>query len=206
MRPSRSDPTAPFRDAGRGGAALLIVDVVNRFDFEGGEDLKTAAAGIVEPILALREAADAIGVPTIYANDNFGEWHSEKSKLVNAARSTSGSLSRLEPRSRDYFVIKPQLSAFYSTNLPVLLPKLGVGRLVLVGIAADMCVLFTAADGYMRDYGLWVPRDAVAAQSEARTRAALTLLRDRLAAETAPTSKLRLAEWLAAGEPERERA
>jgi nicotinamidase-related amidase len=51
-------------------------------------------------------------------------------------------LSRLEPHADDFFVIKPQFSGFYATNLPVLLPKLGVTRLILTGISTDICVLF----------------------------------------------------------------
>lgn len=203
MASSSSGPTAPFRDSGRGGAALLIVDAVSAFDFDGGEKLRAAAETIVEPILGLREAADEAGVPTIYVNDNFGEWHSEKSKLVKRARGDNGGLSRIEPRSRDYFVIKPQLSGFYATNLPLLLPKLGVSRLILTGIAADMCVLFIAADAHMRDYDLWVPRDAVAAESAARARGALAIMRERLGVETAPTAKLQPAEWMADCKPRR---
>jgi nicotinamidase-related amidase len=200
MRSSTSEPTAPFRDAERGGGvALLIIDAINRFDFAGGDKLRAATQAIVEPVLALRAAADAEQAPTIYVNDNFGEWHSEKTKLVERARGNGADIvARLAPRESDYFIIKPQLSGFYATNLPLLLPKLGVSRLVLTGIAADMCVLFTAADAHMRDYDLWVPQDAVAAESPDRVEAALEIMRERLGAETAPTSQLELADWTAA--------
>lgn len=182
---------------------MLIIDVLNAFDFEGGEQLQARAEDIVGPILSLRETADAAGVPTIYVNDNFGEWHSEKSKLVESARRTGGSfVERLAPRDCDYFIIKPQLSAFYATNLPLLLPKLGASQLVLTGLATDMCVLFTASDAHMRDYGLWVPEDATAAASKTATRAALAIMRQSLNAETAPTSKLALEDW--GGVPEHE--
>jgi nicotinamidase-related amidase len=42
------------------------------------------------------------------------------------------------PRDEDYFIIKPQFSGFYATNLQVLLSKLGVSRLILTGIATDI--------------------------------------------------------------------
>src|SRR5688572_17829707 len=116
MAASHSEPTAPFHDTGRGGVALLVIDMVNRFDFEGGAKLKAAAQEIVEPIVALRAAFDAAHAPTIYVNDHFGEWHSEKSKLVERAREQAPDfVGRIEPRVQDYFVIKPQLSAFYAT-------------------------------------------------------------------------------------------
>lgn len=198
MAEATSEPTAPFRDSGHGGVALVIIDLVNRFDFEGGDRLKAAAEKIVEPVLRLRSAFDEAEAPAIYVNDNFAEWHSEKTKLVERARAEADDfVQRIEPREQDYFVIKPQLSGFYATNLPLLLPKLGVSRLVLTGVAADMCVLFTAADAHMRDYALWVPADAVATGSASRTEAALEIMRERLGAETRPTSQLDLAGWIA---------
>jgi nicotinamidase-related amidase len=197
MRARSQSPTAPDHDRGRDGAALLIIDVLNPFDFEGAQALKARAEKIVAPILALRDAADAASAPTIYINDNFGEWHSEKSKLIERARAGGSFVDRLAPRECDYFIIKPQLSAFYATNLPLLLPKLGVGRLVLTGIATDLCVLFTAGDAHMRDYSLWVPADSSTAASDAATRAAMTLMRRGFNAETAPTSKLPLESWIA---------
>jgi nicotinamidase-related amidase len=177
---------------------LLIVDMINRFDFEHADRLKAQAERIVQPILTLRAAMDAAAAPVIYVNDNFGEWHSEKSKLVTAAREQGGEVvGRLAPRECDYFVIKPQLSGFYATNLPVLLPKLGVSRLVLAGVATDMCVLFTAGDAHMRDYSLWVPSDAVAAFGEAASANAIEIMRSRLCAEVRPTSELDLSGWVA---------
>lgn len=201
MASTRSEPTAPFRDAERGGAALLIIDVVNRFDFGGGDELRARAEAIVDPILTLREAAEAAGAPVIYVNDNFGEWHSEKTKLVARARAGAADfVDRIGPRESDYFIIKPQLSGFYATNLPLLLPKLGVSRLILTGIAADMCVLFTAGDAHMRDYAMWVPSDAVAAPGGASADWALEIIGKRLGAETAPTTELDLASWIASFE------
>jgi nicotinamidase-related amidase len=60
-----------------------------------------------------------------------------------------------------------------------------------------MCVLFTAGDAHMRDYALWVPADAVAASSASRAEAALEIMRERLGAETRPSSELDLAGWIA---------
>lgn len=199
MVSSKSAPTAPSRDSGDGGVALLIVDMISRFDFKGGKRLKAEAAALIEPLLKLRGMMDDCGAPTIYVNDNFGEWHSEKSKLVErAGEKASDIVERIAPRPDDYFIIKPQFSGFYATNLPLLLPKLGVSRLVLTGIAADICVLFTAADAHMRDYALWVPQDAVAAEIGRRKQSALELMRKHLGAETASTASLHVRAWMRA--------
>jgi nicotinamidase-related amidase len=191
-----SSPKAPKHDAKRGGVALLIIDVINRFDFEGGDILKAKTERLIEPIEKLRSTFDRLRAPVIYVNDNFQEWHSEKSKLVErAAKWAPELIGRLRPRARDYFVIKPQFSGFYSTNLPLLLPKLGVSRLVLAGIATDICVLFTAADAHMRDYALWVPNDVVASENDERGQWALDIMRHQLGAKIGQTCDLDLRTW-----------
>lgn len=183
-----------------GGTALLIVDMLNTLDFGGGERMRPAAERAADAIAALRDAADAAGVPVVYVNDNYDQWHSERSRLVAMCRSEESRgrvlAEKLEPRDDDFFVIKPQFSGFYATNLPVLLPHLRVGRLVLTGIAADICLLFTAADAHMREYELWVPADCTASSDDQRTEWALEIMRGSMKAETAPTAELTLADWL----------
>lgn len=192
-------PTAPDRDRPGANAALLIIDMVNCFDFAGADALKPRALEAARNIAALRNQFDRRGWPVIFVNDNFGEWHSEQSRLVERARASGNRIiEEVTPTGGDYFIIKPQFSGFYATNLPVLLPKLGVRRLVITGIATDICVLFTAADAHMRDYALWVPRDAVAAETDARGRYALEIMARSMGAETAPTRELSLERWIAA--------
>jgi nicotinamidase-related amidase len=184
-----------------GHTALLLIDVINPLDFDGAEDLLGAALALAEPIARLRAAADAAGVPVIYVNDNQNAWHSQASRLLDTMieEDLPGRplAEALRPREHDYFVIKPQFSGFYATNLPVLLPRLGVTRLILTGFAADICVLFTAADAHMRQYDLWVPSDLVAGEDDQRSDWALNIMRTSMSAETRPTTELALQEWLA---------
>lgn len=190
------------RDPAPGGAGLVIIDMMNLLDFEDADELADAALNVADSIVSLREQADEAGVPVIYVNDNNDEWHSERARIVErclSAESRGRALAeKLSPRRDDFFVIKPRFSGFYATNLPVLLPRLGVTRLVLTGIAADICVLFTAADAHMREYGLWVPSDAVASNSAQRTRWALDIMESTMGAETRDTDAFRLADWIAA--------
>jgi len=189
---------APYRDMPRGHTALLILDMITQMDFADASAMRHEVAKVGATTLKLRDAADRIGLPVIYVNDNFGEWHSERYRLVERALGSKDSqelVARLAPRDGDYFIIKPQFSGFYATNLPVLLPKLGVDRLVLTGISADICVLFTAADAHMRDYRLWIPEDAVAAQTHERRRWALEIMKQSMDAETRATSRLKLRTW-----------
>ena len=172
--------------------------MINDMDFADAAALRPLAADVAAKILKLRDAADKAGLPVIYVNDNFGEWHSERYRLVERALAGDGGrefVAKLAPRDGDYFIIKPQFSGFYATNLPVLLPKLGVDRLVLTGMAADICVLFTAADAHMRDYDLWIPEDAVAARTPEQRRWALEIMKQSMGAEVRPTNRLSLAAW-----------
>lgn len=183
-----------------GGVGLLLIDVVNPLDFEGADALAPQALKAACAIRGLRRQADALGVPVVYVNDNHGHWSSEKSRIVELAAAATPHAARLvpglAPRPHDTFVIKPEFSGFYATSLPALLPALGVSRLVLSGFAADICVLFTAADAHMRQYDLWVPADAVAAETEDHRRWALEIMRKSMSAETRPTTELQLATWL----------
>ena len=194
-----TDEQPPYASTKSGDRpALLILDMVNCFDFEGADKLKPHALSAARQIDRLRRKFSERGWPVVYVNDNFGEWHSEASKLVERALAKDNPVTELlKPAKDDYFVIKPQFSGFYATNLPVLLPQLGVNKLVLGGIVTDICVLFTAADAHMRDYALWVPTDAVASVSEERGRCALEIMTESMGAETTSTSQMSLDEWLA---------
>lgn len=183
-------------------AALLIIDMLNRFDFDDARPLVEAADRAADAVAALRDQAHAADVPVIYVNDNYGQWQSTPDRLIEQLigdNPTGGEIARrLAPAEQDYFVIKPEFSGFYATNLPAILPRLGVTRLILTGVAAEVCVLFTAADAHMREYDLWVPADAVAGVSADRTDWAIEIIRDTLSAEVAATRELSLAKWMRA--------
>jgi len=152
---------APYRDVPRGNTALVILDMITEMDFAGAAPMRREVGEAAATIVKLREAADKARVPVIYVNDNFGEWHSERNRLVERALASGDRhdfIAKLAPRDDDYFIIKPQFSGFYATNLPVLLPKLGVDRLVLTGISADICVLFTRPTRICAITGCGFPR------------------------------------------------
>lgn len=183
-----------MRTTHAGGSALLLVDVINHFEFPGGDRLLENASAIASALLRTRRAAHAAGVPGIYANDNFGDWRSDWRAVVarcTRRRCPGAAFARkLAPTRLDYFVLKPANSAFYCTTLEPLLHALGVGSLILAGLTADNCVLFTAHDAYLRQYRVRVPQDCVAAQTAGDTRRALEQMRIALKADTKPSSAL----------------
>lgn len=51
--------------------ALIILDMINSFDFEGGERLAAQAMKMFRNIATLRETFAAHNWPVLYVNDNF---------------------------------------------------------------------------------------------------------------------------------------
>ena len=94
------------------GTALLLIDVINDLAFEGSEALVEQAEPMANRLASLKRRASAAGVPTIYINDNFGQWRSDFRQTVRhcTSRSSPGRRvsQRLRPTSRDYFVLKTE--------------------------------------------------------------------------------------------------
>ena len=184
--------SAPDKSA----TALLLIDVINDFDFEEGEQLLRLALPVGKNIAALKRRATDLGIPAIYVNDNFGRWQSDFKKLVAhcSADEAKGKefVKRLVPDDDDYFVLKPKHSGFYSTTLDLLLTHLSAKNLILTGIAGNNCVLFTANDAYMRDFKVFVPEDCVVSNTAEENRYALKQMQTVLKADTSPSSELDL--------------
>jgi nicotinamidase-related amidase len=63
---------------------------------------------------------------------------------------------------------------------------MGTQRLVVTGLATDLCVQFTAMDAYVRGFALWVPADCSAAEHPRRHQAALGWMARALKCHTQP--------------------
>ncbi len=180
----------------KAAAALLLIDVINDLEFPEGEELLRHALPMARNILALKTQAKACGIPTIYVNDNFGRWQSNFRAQVEHCLE-DGVKGRpiaqlLAPDEDDYFVLKPKHSGFFSTTLDILLEYLRAETLILTGIAANICVLFTANDAYMRDFKLIVPGNCVASNTEEENRHALQQMKVVLKADTRLATELDL--------------
>jgi nicotinamidase-related amidase len=174
--------------------ALILIDVINTFDFEGSQPIVDAATNAAVAIEALASKARTHGIPVIYANDNFRQWRSDFNATVDACikpESRGAAIAtRLRPQHTDYFILKPKHSAFFATPLELLLRHLGVDALILAGFATDLCVLFTAHDAHMRGFNLFLPEDCTASNSPEITQRALDHLREALACSTGSSEAL----------------
>ena len=57
--------------------ALLIIDMINAFDFDGAEGMLPRALTAARAIAALKRRAHSAGAAVVYVNDNFGRWRSD---------------------------------------------------------------------------------------------------------------------------------
>ena len=186
----------------RSPVAMIVLDMINDLEFPEGEAVLRTALPAAERIAALAARARAARVPVIFANDNFGRWRSDLDEVIDHVLQDGVRgqplAERLRPEGDDYVVLKPKHSAFFSTPLDTLLKHLGTERLVLTGMSAEMCILFTAMDAHVRDLHLHVPADCVAGASAERTRDALRYLEEVLGADVRESGEVELGA--AAGE------
>ena len=177
---------------------LILIDLINDLEFDGGAKLLKPAVRAAEAVAALKAKARARGVPVIYANDNFGRWRSDFRQTVEHVLEDGVRGQRLaellKPEHDDYFVLKTKHSAFYATTLELLLQYLKAKRVVLTGVSGDMCVLLSAADAYMRDFEIYVPEDCIASISPAENRKALQYMARVFKADTRASKKIDFAK------------
>lgn len=184
----------------RGGrTVLLLVDFLNFMDFDTAAALAPHALRAATRAAALKARLRRSRVPVIYANDNFGHWESDIRAVVESCRERGGAARRLAellaPQPGDRSVLKPRHSAFYGTPLDFLLDELEAERLVLAGLTADSCIMFTAHDAYVRRFQLWVPADCVASPHPRHARASLEHMQRVLRASVAPSDTPLDAAW-----------
>ena len=191
MRTRRPDGAVPVPAA---GTALLLIDVINDLAFEGSGPLIRQAEPMALRLAALKRRAAQAGVPVVYVNDNFGQWRSDfRQTVAHCTRPSSPGRVvsvRLRPTARDYFVLKPRHSGFHDTTLGTLLRDLRTRRVIVCGIAGNICVLFTANDAYMRGLRILAPADCIVSNTVEDNDAALRQIEVVLKGSLTPSDRL----------------
>jgi nicotinamidase-related amidase len=81
------------------------------------------------------------------------------------------------PRPTEYQVRKRRYSAFFGTDLDIILRGYGASTVLLVGGLTDVCVHYTAVDAHQHDYHIRVVEDAVFGSTAKAHEAALDAMR-----------------------------
>lgn len=161
--------------------ALLIIDMQNDFVAPGAPIRCPGATDICGPIGRLRQTARAAGVPVIFTQElhraemvDFG-LELDYGEPLHCLEGTAGPdfYPSLLPQPGDFILPKRRYSAFFATDLEILLKGLGVDTLILTGVATDVCVRATAQDAHQLNYRVLVVPECVAGTTEGRNEAAL---------------------------------
>lgn len=174
--------------------ALIVVDMLNSYEHADAEQLTHNVERVLPTMCELVERAEDEDVLTIYVNDNFGAWNSNRDELVE--RVMGGEFRHLvepiAPRPETLFVVKARHSIFYQTPLEYLLGQEDVTRIVLIGQVTEQCILYSALDAYIRHFDVVVARDAVAEIHEDLADAALRMMEVNMDAQVQRASEIEL--------------
>jgi nicotinamidase-related amidase len=163
-----------------GKPALVVVDMQ-----VGGDDSGIPFMGgyddHVERATAMIDAARRNDIPVIFIQEVHRPDHVDFGRELDGTEDVhclEGHAStaideRLGMRPNDYHIVKRRYSAFFGTDLEILLKGLKAETLVLCGGLTDVCVHYTFVDAHQHDYHARVVEDACGGSTLARHEASL---------------------------------
>jgi nicotinamidase-related amidase len=166
-----------------GPVALVVIDVQKGGVMAEDTGISHMAGGVqrYERIIALVDRARAASVPVIFIQEVHKRTLADFGRELDGAESvhclegdTATELADgLEPRPDEYLIRKRRYSAFFATELELVLKSYGARTLLLVGGLTDVCVHYTFADAHQHDYRCRVITDCVGGSSPRAHDAAL---------------------------------
>lgn len=160
--------------------ALLVIDPQVDFVPMCAPD----PAPALEAMLGLMDAARAAGTPVVLTQElhrpggvDMGR-ELDGDEPLHCVEGTPGAalLPGFEVREGDFLVPKRRYSAFFGTDLQLLLRGLGVDRVVVCGMLSDVCVHLTCADAHQHDLHVHVVPEACGGHTAAASEAAFASL------------------------------
>jgi biuret amidohydrolase len=154
----------------RSRCALLVVDMEH--DFVHGPMAVEGAAALATRLAPLVAAARAVAVPVIFATQQLRQGGEDVGPLARFGPVQSGAALRegtrgvgvvaeLEPHPEDLHVVKRRFSAFFATDLDILLRARRVEQVAICGVAAHVCCDTTARDAFQLGYEPFYVTDGV---------------------------------------------
>lgn len=172
--------------------ALVVVDMLNRYDHEDASSLAESVRSAVPNIKRLLDAAREQKATTVYVNDNHDEWTAGREELTQWSLDGAHPdlVDPIKPPPDVPLLVKARHSAFYATQLEYFLRARDIDRIVLTGQVTEQCILYSALDAYIRHFDVVVPRDAVAHIYEDLGDAALRMMERNMRALVDSTERL----------------
>lgn len=172
------NPSRERRDLIEGRPALVVIDIQQgTFTDQGETRAIDHMPGYAGRMLRARDAIDrprACGIPVIFIQEvhrpdmvDFGREldGDEDVHCVDGHPNTEIAAEETGFRPTDYLIRKRRYSAFFGTDLEILLRGLKADTLLLCGGLTDVCVHYTFVDGHQSDYFCRVIEDCVAGSS-----------------------------------------
>ena len=159
-----------------GKAALLIIDMQNDFIQDDAPLRVAGAKAIIPNVRRLRDIFRGRRLPVfhvirVHRPDGCDVEISRRdifAKRPFAVDGTRGArvIDELAPDEGEYIIKKARMSAFFSTDLDLLLRSLGVGWVFVAGIQTPNCIRTTVFDAFACNYRTCLVEDAVGAANE----------------------------------------
>ena len=158
--------------------ALIVVDMIQTYDFPEGETLASNVETMLPSLERLLERGRESGALIAYVNDSFGDWSSNRERLLEKAREAGYGhlIEDIAPGDDTLFVLKARHSIFYQTPMDYILYENEIEHIVLAGQVTEQCILYSALDAHLRHKPLSVAKDAVAHIHDDLAQAALRMM------------------------------
>jgi nicotinamidase-related amidase len=162
---------------GQANRVLVIVDMQREFVDEDGLCYFPLFRTVIESIAKLLEQARARGIPIIFVRTAWradgsdvathtGGAHELRQRGMRENSRGTEIIPELAPVPSDYIVVKKRYSAFYMTDMELLLRGLHVREVIFAGCATNFCVRASVEDAANRDFDPVVLSDCVAGTSD----------------------------------------
>ena len=159
----------------KNSACLLVIDMQNEFLDESGADFFHNAVDIVPNVRRIIQGCRKAGIPVVYTGHRHedpavdggmtAEWWPEikQGRCLIKGKKGAEIYGPLAPLKGEKVVYKHRYSAFYNTDLEIVLRGMEITDLIITGILTNVCCETTARDAFMRDFRVFFTADATAA-------------------------------------------
>jgi len=150
-------------------SAFIVVDMQKDFCYPwgrlfGGERVTKIFENVAKAVGSARKKMPIVFTQDYHRKDDpeFKIWPE------HCVANTEGAeiIDEIEVEKEDYIIKKRRYSAFFGTDLDLVLRELGVEMLYLAGVLTNICVLHTAGDAALRGYDVTVIKDCTEALSD----------------------------------------
>ncbi len=153
--------------------ALIVVDMQNDFVAPGAPMETPAGRAMLPHLQQALACCREHGIPVIYTAHIHRPGGFDLGLLAHVPPIARGEaladgspgvaiFPEVAPRDGDIMITKHRFSAFYGTDLEIILRGLGVTTVVIAGVTTENCCHATARDAFFRDFQVVFLSDATA--------------------------------------------